>query len=108
MDFQFAPNLSAIGRRQTDVSDALRHIGACLDCLNREVIMPECCPKATEQLLDAARASSLQVLVLLSAQSDEGADRLQTAQIAFIMERPAQLTSASEPGVRMNLVHIYQ
>ena len=87
MDSQFARDLCAIARAQDDVAP-LRHIEACMDCLNREVIVSASCSEAT-QLLSAARSSLLQVQTLLNSQSDEGAERLRNAQVAFIMERPA-------------------
>ena len=50
MDFQFARNLSAISRAQQSVADALLQVGACTDCLNREVILPVNDSDEAEQL----------------------------------------------------------
>ena len=61
MDFQAARNLFALLRTQEEVSGALRHIGACMDCPNREVFLTESCSQETEQLLAAALTDLLQV-----------------------------------------------
>ena len=57
--------------------------------------MPESCSQETDRLLAPPRSNLLQVKRLLSAQSDEGAERLRNAQVAFLMTKPAQSSSTS-------------
>ena len=98
MDFQSARNLSALWGAQGEVSGALRHVGACLDCLNREVILTESCALEAEHLLAAARTDLLQVQALLTGQLDEGAERLRAAQVAVLLHRQVQPRTSSDPS----------
>ena len=97
MDFQLARNLSAIARAREEISQALLHIDSTVDCPNREIIMSAASLEATdlEQLLASARALLLQVQTLLVTQSEEGANRLRDAQIAFITERRERSSTSS-------------
>ena len=102
MEFQIARNLSAIGRAQEDVAHALRHIETIMDCLNREVIVSVTVSEAADDLLSSARDLLTQVQQLLNTQSEEGAERLRTAQIAFLQEhisRNPSLTNSSSSQV---------
>ena len=84
MDFQLARNLSALSRAQNEIAESLLHIDCLSDCLNREIIMSAASSEATEQLVASARTTLVQVQNMLAAQSDEGAQRLREAQVAFI------------------------
>ena len=84
MDFQLARNLSALARAQEEISQAILHIDSMADCFNREIIMAAASSQATEQLLASAKTTLLQVKAILVTQSEEGANRLRDAQIAFI------------------------
>ena len=104
MEFQIARNLSAIGRAQEDVAHALRHIESTRDCLNREVIMSVAVSEAADDLLSSARDLLAQVQQLLNTQSEEGAERLRTAQIAFMQDhatRNLSLTNSSSSQVNL-------
>ena len=95
MDFQLARNLSAIARAQEEISQAILHIDSTADCLNREIIMAAASSEATEQLLASAKTNLLQVKNILVRQSEEGANRLRDAHIAFITERHERPSSTS-------------
>ena len=95
MDFQLARNLSAIARAQEEISQAILRIDSTADCLNREIIMAAASSEATEQLLASAKTNLLQVKTILVTQSEEGANRLRDAQIAFITDRHERSSSTS-------------
>ena len=84
MDFQLARNLFALTRAQEEISQAILHIDALADCLNREIIMAAANSEATEQLVVLAATPLLQVQTILKIQTKEGASRLRDAQISFI------------------------
>ena len=95
MDFQLARNLSALARAREEISQAILHIDSMADCLNREIIMAAASSEATEQLLAWAKTCVLQVKTILVTQSEEGANRLRDAQIAFITARHERSSSTS-------------
>ena len=95
MDFQLARNLSALARAQEEISQAILHIDALADCLNREIIMAAASSEATEQLVASAKTTLLQVQTILATQTEEGASRLRDAQISFITTRRERSSSTS-------------
>ena len=52
--------------------------------------------EATEQLLASAKTNLLQVKTILVTQSEEGANRLRDAQIAFITDRSSSTFASHE------------
>ena len=103
MDVQGARNLTALDRALQTVAEALLHIGDCEDCLNREVILPASDSDAAEQMLEAARTNLLRLQTLLHQHHHTADERLRTAQVAYLLERPRREHSDTDYSINESM-----